>query len=217
METAKSSTSNLKRIVIGVIASLVLLGMAAYFLNERYGWLGGTSALPNYDYAPDEFTKLDLALYDKQKRKQLSYGMHKSEAEEIVGAATEEILTTNGKSPIEFLGYEDGLAIGYRLDRAVSFQVTDAGGDDRFVTMRNIGFASGSGDPLVTYGLTPTSSEAGYLTYLFEKTGDDYRKLSEITNDRDRALTTYLVSFKTENNKLVSFSISDMLFATNYQ
>jgi hypothetical protein len=127
METAKSSTSNLKRIVIGVIASLVLLGMAAYFLNERYGWLGGTSALPNYDYAPDEFTKLDLALYDKQKRKQLSYGMRKSEAEEIVGAATEEILTTNGKSPIEFLGYEDGLAIGYRLDRAVSFQVTDAG------------------------------------------------------------------------------------------
>ncbi|MMZ65868.1 hypothetical protein D1872_283070 [compost metagenome] len=89
-------------------------------------------------------------------------------------------------------------------------------GLNRYVTMRNIGLSNGPNDHLVVYGLKPTVSSEDWDTYMFEKINNSFKKLNENVYAENQDLTVYQISFKRENGKLVSISISDMLFAKKH-
>lgn len=204
-----------KWFILSLVGLILLVGVVGYFLNDKYNWISSASTTPNYDYTPDQFTEMDLFIFDTKKKKQIGYGMEKSKVERIIGQSIEKAMEFPASHPLESLVYPDGLQIVYRLDRVVHILITSEG-LNRYVTMRNIGLNNGPNDHLVVYGLKPTvSSEDGDM-YMFEKVNNSFKKLNENTYAENQDLTVYQISFQRENAKLVSISISDMLFAKKF-
>ncbi|MEK3965468.1 hypothetical protein [Paenibacillus sp. FSL H7-0323] len=204
-----------KWFIMSLVGLILLAGVVGYFLNDKYNWISSVSTTPNYDYTPDQFTAMDLSIFDTKKKKQIGYGMEKPEVERIIGKPIDKGMEFPASHPLESLVYPDGLQIVYRLDRVVEI-IVSADGLNRYVTMRNIGLSNGPNDHLVVYGLKPTVSSEDWDTYLFEKINNSFKKLNENAYAENQDLTVYQISFQRENGKLVSISISDMLFAVKH-
>ncbi|RXZ81696.1 hypothetical protein EBB07_13645 [Paenibacillaceae bacterium] len=205
-------------IVVLMIAVIFTIGAVNYLLNgHKYRLLSEApiALVPDYQYMPEQFTELDLSIYDTLKGERISYGMTKADIEQIVGDAEGEAWAFVPSHPLEALEYADGLQIVYRLDRAISF-IMGSEGTGRFVTMRNIGMANGAHDHLVAYGLRPTVASEDYDTYLFQQVDNGYKILEEQNYADNEELTVYHISFQKEDGKLVSVSLSDMLFAVKF-
>jgi len=197
-------------IALLVVVIILLAALLGYQFRDKLGIHKGLYK-PNYQYYANQFKEDDLSLFDKKTGKRISYGITKEELDDLLGTPTKED-STLFKYPLSSYTYPDGLEIVYRLDRAINLRITPSN-TDRYVTMRNIGLANNPKDPLVAYGGLPTIQGTNADSYLFRHSNGLFNKLAENTTTIENSLSTYLIDFSKENDKLVLITLTDMQFA----
>jgi len=200
------------KIIIGLLVVVIVLlaVLLGYQFRDKLGIQKGLNK-PDYQYYANQFTEDDLSLFDKKTGKRISYGMTKEKLDDLLGTPT-EVESSLFKYPLSSYTYPDGLEIIYRLDRVISLRITPAS-IDRYVTMRNIGLSNNPADPLVAYGGLPTIQGINADSYLFRHSNGMFNKLVENNTTFEDSLSTYLIDFSKENDKLVLITLTDMQFA----
>lgn len=157
----------------------------------------------DYKFKAGKFTDQDLTFYDLKTKKIISYGMSKSDLEEILGAPTQ-----TGSFPK--IDIYDGLNVKFRDDQLVGMVVNDS---DRFVTMRDIAIGDSREQVEEVYG--EASNEANDLNYIIYKKGSKFIYPYEV-NDSTETTGVYYISFTFDYDDEVSMIfISDYDFAVN--
>lgn len=57
-----------KWFIMSLVGLILLAGVVGYFFNDKYNWISSASTTPNYDYTPDQFTAMDLSIFDTKRK-----------------------------------------------------------------------------------------------------------------------------------------------------
>lgn len=163
--------------------------------------------LSQQDFSPNTFQFEDLALYDRENKVKIMFGMKRSEVEALLGEPIDE------NELIHTFEYP-GIEVHYKDDKVNGLLIRDnTSENERFITPRGIKFGDQIEKVLSAYGngLQEESPDNISLTYILEKMEKGFVMHDSLRNV-DPA-NSYTISMNLlEKKQIVYFMIADYEF-----